>query len=182
MKKHIIFYSAILISTFLFSCKDNNAFTISGTITNPGSLKKVYLLEADTSQLAVVDSTNLSEQGKFQFKRSTPFANLYKIRMGGTIFDIIAKNGESIEFSTNLTDNTHAYNITGSEESDKIKEFNNISNFYGDNNTKLSSEYQDKAQALGKESDSLVKIYQPMFMKNMNDYANAVMKFVNENK
>jgi peroxiredoxin len=170
------------LALILFSCKDKDAFTISGTITNPGSLKKIYLLEADSSQIAVIDSTNISDQGKFQFKHPAPYANLFKIRLGGTIFDLIAKNGDAIDFSTNLTDNTHTYQISGSAESEKIKEFNKISNFYEAKTSKISQAYQDKVQIVGKESDSLIKIYMPMFQKVIGEYSNAVLKFVGENK
>jgi peroxiredoxin len=180
--KYIALISTIFMSLLLCSCKDKNAFTISGTISNPGSLKKVYLLEADSTQLSVVDSTNLNDQGKFAFKHAAPYANLYKVRAGGSIFDLIAKNGDQIDFTTNLTDNKHAYNVSGSEESDKIKEFNTISNYYGDKNGKIAQAYQDQVQVLGKESDSLVNIYMPMFKKNINDYSEAVLKFVNTNK
>jgi peroxiredoxin len=183
MKKNLfISFSFILLTVLFFSCKDNSAFTISGTVNNPGSLKKIYLLQADSSHISVVDSTSLSEQGKFQFKRQSSFANLFKIRMGGTIFDFIAKNGDAIDFTTNLTDNTHAYQVTGSDESDKIKAFNKISNFYADQSNKIGNEYQDKVQALGKESDSLINIYKPQFQKIMGGYNTTVLKFVNENK
>jgi peroxiredoxin len=182
MKKHLIYYSIILASFFIISCKDKNAFTISGTVNNPGSLKQIYLMEADSTQIAVVDSTNLSDQGKFQFKRKSPYPNLYKIRIGGSIFDLIAKNGDAIDFTTSLTDNTHAYQVTGSDESDKIKEFNRISNFYGEKNSKLAQEYQDKVQALGKQSDSLVKIYMPVFQKTLGEYSAEVLKFIHANK
>ncbi|MDB5133187.1 MAG: hypothetical protein JWR02_2936 [Mucilaginibacter sp.] len=181
MKKHLIYYSVILASFFIISCKDKNAFTISGTVNNPGSLKQIYLMEADSTQIAVIDSTNLSDQGKFQFKRKSPYPNLYKIRIGGSIFDLIAKNGDAIDFTTSLTDNTHTYEVTGSAESDKIREFNRISNFYGEKNGKLAQEYQDKVQALGKQSDSLVKIYMPVFQKNLGEYSAEVLKFIHAN-
>ncbi len=182
MKRNLISYSVILLSLFIFSCKDNSAFTISGTITNPGSLKKIYLLEADSTQISVIDSTNLSEEGKFQFKHAAPYANLFKLRLGGTIFDLIAKNGDAIDFSTSLTDKTNAYQISGSDESEKIKDFNKINNLYAEKSGKISEEYQEKAQAIGKESDSLIKIYKPMFMKIMDDYSADVLKFIDQNK
>ena len=176
--KRLFSCSIILFSLFVLSCKDKNSFTISGTVTNPGSLKSIYLLRADSTQISVIDSTNLSDQGKFQFKDQAPFANLYKIRIGGAIFDVIAKNGDEITFSTNVTDPVHVYQVSGSNESEKIKEFNKISNFYGDKNGKLSEEYQNKVQAIGKESDSLINVYRPMFQKNMDDYSVAVLKFI----
>ncbi|WP_183558172.1 TlpA disulfide reductase family protein [Mucilaginibacter sp. SP1R1] len=182
MKNRIIASGVFLLTAALFSCKDKTAFTISGTIKNPASLKVVYLLEADSTQIKVVDSTSLSEDGKFQFKHDAPYANLYKLRTGDNVFDVIAKNGDGIEFTTDLKDNAHAYTISGSDDSDKIKEFNKISNFYGDKNNKVVAEYQEKSQALGKQSDSLLKVYMPVFQKNMADYGNAVIKFVNDNK
>lgn len=182
MKNRIIASGIFLLAAFLFSCKDKSAFTISGTIKNPASLKLVYLLEADSTQVKVVDSTSLSENGKFQFKQAALYPNLYKLRIGESIYDLIAKNGDDIDFSTDLKDNTHAYTITGSDDSDKIKEFNRISNFYGEKNNKVVAEYQEKSQALGKQSDSLLKVYMPVFQKNMADYSAAVLKFVNDNK
>ncbi|HEY8782808.1 MAG TPA: redoxin domain-containing protein [Mucilaginibacter sp.] len=188
MKKHIAFYTIIFLSLFIFSCKDKNAFTISGTINNPGSLKKIFLIEEDSTQISIVDSTNLNEQGKFQFKRNAPYANLFRIRAGGSVFDFIAKNGDAIDFSTNLTDNTHAYQMSGSDDSEKIKEFNKINNFYSDKGSKISHEYEDKAQALVKgpdslkEADSLIKVYTPLFQKNVGDYSTAILKFINKNK
>jgi peroxiredoxin len=182
MKKHLIFYALTLLLFAIYSCKDNGAFTISGTVTNPGSLKKIFLLAADSAGVAVVDSTNLSDRGKFQFKHKAPYENLYRLRVGGSIFDLIAKNGDAIDFSTNLTDNTHSYQIAGSDESEKYKEFNKLNNFYGEKTSKITQEYQDKAQATGKESDSLIKIYLPMFQKNIKEYSAEVLKFMNKNK
>lgn len=182
MKKHFVLYSVLLLSLFLFSCSDKNTFTISGTVNSPGSLKKIYLLAADSSAITVIDSTDLSDQGKFQFKHAAPYANLFKLRIGGAIFDMIAKNGDAIDFTTSLSDNSHAYQVTGSDESAKIQEFNKISNFYSEKSTKVSDEYQTKVQAAGKESDSLVAVYMPQFQKVMTDYSTAVLKFINDNK
>jgi len=182
MKNRSVLYTLILCSLLIFSCEDKNVFTLSGTVTNPGSLKTIYLLAMDSTQVSVVDSTKLSEDGKFQFKYNAPYANLYKLRVGGSIFDLIAKNGDDITFATNITDNSHAYTITGSDDSEKIKEFNKVSNYYTDKNTKLADDYQAKEQALGKQSDSLMQAFMPVFQKNISDYSVATLKFVNDNK
>ncbi|MDB5008745.1 MAG: hypothetical protein JWP45_3138 [Mucilaginibacter sp.] len=182
MKKYLIPFSIILLSLFMFSCKDKNSFTISGIINNPGSVKKIYLFTTDSTQIKIVDSTNLSDQNKFQFKYQAPYANLFKLRIGSTIFDLIAKNGDNIDFSTSLTDKTSAYQISGSDESEKIKEFNKISNFYAEKSTVISQEYENKSQALGKQSDSLISIYKPQFEKIMASYGADVLKFVDKNK
>lgn len=191
--KNLAVYSLLLLSASIYSCKDSSQFTINGTIKNPGSIKLVYLIEADSAQIKVVDSTTLSEDGKFKFKHVAPYANLYKLRVGNAgggdqtaaannIFDLIAKNGDDIDFETDSKDETHTYTIKGSDDSEKIKEFNKISNFYGEKNSKLVAEYQEKSQKLGKQSDSLLKVYMPTFQKNLADYGAAVLKFVNDNK
>src|SRR3954465_10716272 len=99
MKNRFAICAFVALSALIFSCTNKDSFTISGTFKNPGSLKMVYLLEADSVKVNIVDSTALTD-GKFEFKRKTPYANLFKIRAGGAIFDIIAKNGEFITFST----------------------------------------------------------------------------------
>lgn len=173
---------ALLFCLTIFSCADKNVFTISGSVSNPASVKKIYLIEADSASIKVVDSTQLSEDGKFRFTHSAPYENLYKIRVGGSMFDIIAKNGDAITFSTDINDNTRAYNVTGSDESEKIKEFNKLNNVYGDKTSALYNEYQAKAQALGKETDSLINIYRPKFQVIMDAQSAAILKFVNANK
>jgi peroxiredoxin len=188
MKKNLLYVSTIVLMLSIFSCKDKSEFTISGTINNPGSLKKIYLIEEDTAGISVVDSTNLSDQGKFQFKRKSPYENLYRLRLGGSIFDFIAKDGDDITFITSLTDATRTYQITGSDESEKIKEFNKLSNQYSDINTKISNEYVSKSQQIGKgkdslkKADSLVAVFLPVLKKNFADYSVAVLNFMNANK
>jgi peroxiredoxin len=181
MKIRSAIYSVIALVFVLASCKDESVFKITGTLQNPGKIKKVYLLEADSTQINIVDSVAVNDAGKFEFKHSTPFANLYKLRVGTSIFDLIVKNGDAIEFSTDVNDKTGAYDVKGSENSEKIKEFNKLSLYYGGLNGKVVDEYQTKLEATGKE-DSLLKVYRPLFVKNMDSYSNAVLKFVNDNK
>lgn len=171
----------IALSFLLFACKDSGTFTISGTIKNPAAIKNIYLLAADSASINVVDSAILND-GKFEFKHKAPYANLYKLRIGGAIFDFIAKNGESINFSTDLSDEKHTYTISGSAESEKIQEFNKISSVFSEQYTQVSNDYQARAEAIGKESDSLMNTFQPRIRKIAEDNNLAILKFVNENK
>jgi peroxiredoxin len=184
---NILFGGFALLAVLFTSCKDNSAFLISGTLEHPGDVKKVYLLETDTTatsgiKINMLDSVNLSEDGKFQFKHTSPYPNLYRLRVGSTIYDLIAQNGNEITFITDVNDKTHTYTITGSEESEKIKDFNKLSNQFSEKSAKIVAEYQAKAQALGHESDSLMAIYRPQFMQVQGEYSNEVIKFMNGNK
>lgn len=181
MKNCLTLYIVAALSFLIFSCTGKNAFTISGTISNPASLKTIYLLEIDSS-VKVLDSTTLSEDGKFKFNHNAAYAGLYKLRVGGTSFDLIAKNGDEINFTTDNNDNNHTYQLTGSEESEKVKEVNKIADNYADENTRIYDEYQTKAQAIGKESDSLINVYRPQLEKVNAEESAVVLKYVNDNK
>jgi len=182
MKASLIYCAIVGLTAGISSCKDKSEFTISGTINNPGAVKKIYLFQADSAGLSMVDSTNLSENGKFQFKRSSPYQNLFDIRTGKTaVFDVIAKNGDDISFSTDLADSSRKYTITGSEDSEKIKQFNQIDNVYNKQIALLTEQYRTEAQRIGRESDSLIKVYRPRLEKLLNEQSHAVLKFANDN-
>ncbi|OOQ58986.1 TlpA disulfide reductase family protein [Mucilaginibacter pedocola] len=182
MKISILAATALSAAVFFTACKDSSTFTISGTVTNAGKSPKVYLLAADSTQINIVDSAALDASNQFKFTHTAPFANLYKLKVGESIFDFVAKNGDDIKIKTDMADANHAYEISGSETSEQIKEFNRISNFYGEKNTKLSDEYTAKSEKLGHQSDSLLKIYMPIFQKNIADYSQEILKFVDKNK
>jgi len=181
MKK--LFPLATLVVAILSSCKnqDKNAFRIEGKIEHPAQ-QKVYLLEADSTNVRVVDSTQLSEQNEFVFKKAAPFANLYKIKNGEQEFDLIAENGNDISFKTDLSDPNHNYTTTGSEDSEKIREYNRISNIYTAKNTKLANEYQEAAAVKGANPDSVLKKFLPQFEQNMAALSTEILKFVDANK
>lgn len=176
------FLSLLMLAVMVTACKDNSQFKIQGEISNSQEVKKIYLLEADSVQLNVVDSTTLDEQNKFTFKHQSTYSNLYKIKAGEHLFDLILKNGDAIDFKTDLADSSKKYQVSGSEDSEKIKEFNDINNLYGGKNAKLVDAYQLESQKIGRESDSLLNVYMPEFNKNMKDYSDAVLKFVDQNK
>jgi peroxiredoxin len=189
--KNIAAGALLLLSAGMYSCKNESQFTVSGTIKNPGKLKAVYLIEADTTQdgWKVLDSTSLGENGNFQFKHVAQYQNLFRLRVGNyvgnemqgeNLYDFIAKNGDDIEFSTDNADKGHAYTIKGSDDSDKIRELNAIANTYGEKTSKILAEYQEKAH--GEKNDSLLKIYTPLYLKNLAAGSDAALKFANENK
>ncbi len=178
MKK--IFIPAVLLAAFA-GCTDKKSFKIEGKIEHPAQ-QEVYLLEADSTSVHVIDSAKLSEQNTFEFKKTTPFANLYKIKNGDQEFDLIAENGNSIDFKTDFANPDHSYTTSGSEDSEKIREYNRISNIYTAKNTKLANEYQEAAAAKGVNQDSVLKKYLPSFEQNMAGLSAEILKFVDQNK
>lgn len=182
MKLRSALYSLSALALLATACKSKTDFTINGTVKNPGQVTKIFLLQADTTQVVAVDSANLGEDGKFQFKRATPFANLYKLRIGESGFDLIAQNGDDIDFSTDLNDKAHVYDVKGSDESEKLKELNKITNTYIEKNNQIVAQYQAFVQQTGKQSDSLMKVLMPGYIKNLTESGNAILDFAKKNE
>jgi peroxiredoxin len=183
MKNKIIIPGLLVLSAFLFSCKDNTSFTISGAIKNPSKAKKVYLLQADsTAQYRIADSVDLSDGGNFKFKHQAAYANLYQLKIDTVQFDLAAQNGDAIELNIDLADSHHAYTVTGSDASEKIETFASFSKAFTDRNNKVVAEFQEKSQMSGQQPDSLLKVYMPIFQKNLAVYSSAVLKFIEDNK
>jgi len=183
MKNIMILCGMLALSMSLFSCKDNAAFTISGTIKNRAKLKTVYLLGADsTAQFKTIDSAAINADGGYQFRHASPYVNLYKLKADTTLFNLVAQNGDAIELNTDLADSQHQYRITGSETSEKIKAFDDFSKTFTDKNNKVIAEFNSRSQEAGKQPDSLLKIYMPLFQKNLAVYSDAVLKFIEDNK
>lgn len=168
------------------SCKHGDYFILSGEVKSPQSIQKVYLYKMDTAgnstKETLIDSVALSDQSKFSFKQSTPYPNMYKLKIGSTFFDLIAQNGDDIGFKTNAMDTTSMYEISGSMDSEHIKDFNKLSNFYGKITEQIMTDYNTKLKAIGSTSDSLFKISMALYKKNQQDYSAAAIKFMNENK
>ncbi len=178
--RHIICLLA-LFST-LAGCVQNADFTITGEIKNAGDVKKIYLLEAGTTRVAITDSATLDKDGKFEFKHFTPYANLYKLRIGGLFFDLIAANGDKIEFTTDLNDKKNAYTVKGSANSEKIQEFNELASVYAEKNSKIEERYQAAIEAAGKETPEAQKQYFDSSMVNIRAYSNAIIGFKDKNE
>lgn len=182
--KNIIMLSGLLaLSVSLFSCKDNTTFTISGTIKNPAKLKIVYLLGADSSaQFRTIDSAAINADGGYKFRHASAFVNLYKLKADTTQFDLVAQNGDAIELNADLADNHHSYTVAGSETSEKIRAFDTFSQAFTNKNNKVIAEFNAKSQQAGRQPDSLLKIYMPLFQKNLAVYSAAVLQFIDDNK
>ncbi|WP_425562995.1 peroxiredoxin family protein [Mucilaginibacter gynuensis] len=101
--------------------------------------------------------------------------------MAETSYDLIAKNGDDITFSTEFANGKGPVNIKGSEEAKELEEFNKISNFWGNKNSRLGLEYEQATQKLSNK-DSLLEVYRPVFQKNVRDYEKEIIGFISKNK
>ena len=169
-----------LVATGIFavSCKNNNEFSISGKVENVGDVKKALLYETDQ----LIDSAFLNENSEFKFRRVSPDANFYTIVVGEKSFLLVAKNGDELNFKTNYTDTTNIYTIEGSEESEKIRDFNKISNDYRKIYQQIQSEYSKTIAVNPAAKDSIYNELMPKFQSNMDKFSETAFKFAQDNK
>ncbi len=173
-----IIWIAVLALAFA-ACKNNNEFTISGTIKNAGDLKKVRLFQTDS----LIDSAFVNESGEFRFTRINPDPDFYSLEIGDKNFVLIAKNGDEIDFETDYTDQTNTYTASGSEESEKIRKFHKLGNAYGAKTKEIEADYQKMMSASSNANrDSIMQILMPRLQKNMDDFAREALKFAETNK
>lgn len=175
MKKFVLIISLI---TVIASCKNKEQFTLEGKLENIGEVKKVLLYKTDQ----LIDSAFVNADNEFKFTRSAPEADFYSLNVGERSFLVIAKNGDEIEFNADLKDTTGKYTVKGSEDSEKIIEFNEISNKYGKVFKGIENEFREKVSQNPTLKDSLMNVLMPVFEKNMNEFSEKALKFANNNK
>jgi len=183
MKNKIIIAGLALLTTALFSCKDNSTFTISGIVTNASKNPVVYLQQPDTTgQYKTIDSVKLSADGDFKFKKHTPYANLYRLKIDTIQIDLAAQNGDAIDIHDNLAVKGTTYTISGSDASKSIQNFNRLAKHFDGINSGLAAEFQAKSQVNPKSVDSLTKALMPAYLKNQADFGHQALMFVKNNQ
>ncbi|HXI00803.1 MAG TPA: TlpA disulfide reductase family protein [Sphingobacteriaceae bacterium] len=174
--KKLITISAVLL--VFASCKNKNEFSISGKINNAGDIKKVFLYEADK----IVDSAFLNENAEFKFRRVSEDPDFYSLVAGEKSVMVIAQNGDEINIETDYTDSTSSYKIDGSEESEKVREFNQLSNKYGKLYKDLQAEYTQKVEANPEAKDAIYQSLLPRMQANIDAFSKEALKFAENNK
>ncbi len=178
----ILVRKTILISlialSLLVSCSNNDEFTINGSIENTGGIKKVMLYEMDE----LIDSAFLNQDGKFRFRRASAQPGFYTLVAGEKNYLLVAKNGDEIKFGADLADAGNAYKVTGSDDSEKISDFNKISNNYGKIYQQIEADYSRNVTANPEAKDSIYNALMPKFQQNMDAFSEAALKFGEQNK
>lgn len=176
--KKIIILALLVANVFVISCKNSDELSISGQVENAGDVKKVLLYETDQ----LVDSAFLNESNEFRFRRLSPDANFYTLVVGEKNFLLIGKNGDELEFKTDYTDTTNTYSIDGSSDSEKIRDFNKISNEYGKIYQQIQTDYSTLINNNPEAKDSIYNALMPKFQANMDKYSEIAFRFVQDNK
>ncbi|MBC8053197.1 MAG: redoxin domain-containing protein [Sphingobacteriaceae bacterium] len=150
---------------------------MEGKFVNYSGLKKVEFYKG--AQL--IDSAILNEKGEFEFKEVSPDEAFFTIVAAQQSYTILAKNGDEIVFSADFSDMPGKFKVEGSESSERLLEFNQISSKYSKIYQDIQKEFQDKVGQHPSLKDSLEGVLIPRFEKNIEAFANETIAFAEKN-
>lgn len=130
MKRIVFILSPVVL---LLSCKDGGSgkkLEVSGTINN-SPVKMIYLEEIPmtTMERILVDSSEISKDGKYKLKTETGEARVYNIRLSQSNYPLAAIINDATKisvdavFSKENTQFPESYDVKGSLASSEMKEF-----------------------------------------------------------
>ena len=118
MKKYVMIAMAVL---GMASCSEQK-FHVEGEITEAKD-SMLYLENVGISELNVIDSVKLTADGKFSFSgEATEGPEFYRLRISDQIINIAIDSTETVTVKASYPKMATGYEVTGSENCQKIKE------------------------------------------------------------
>jgi len=119
-KLSFFFFAAL---TFA-GCKSNNV-EISGILERPMPGQYVFLQELKPNELLNVDSTIISDDGRFEFKRKVKTPSFYLLKINQNNFlTMLVEPGEKIKMTSHYDSLNYPVVVTGSPGTELIAGFN----------------------------------------------------------
>nr|WP_121272295.1 TlpA disulfide reductase family protein [Pedobacter schmidteae] len=171
----------LLLCVVFAACKDKGSFVIEGQFKNAAAGSKVYLFGLQKDHALPLDSTVFSEKGDFKFTHSTPDVDFFRISSGNSEYMIIAKNGDQIKITADLSDKTLAYNISGAMEADKLEELNKVKHQYMVKIGAIQQQFDEAVAAQPDKRDAIMEQMRPAYTQEIDGLNKAVLKFAQDN-
>lgn len=172
--KRLIF---LICFTILFSCKDKTKFTIEGTFTNRGVENRIYLYTLEKDKMELIDSTLMSEKGEFKFSHSAPEVSFFRITIGRNEYMLVAKNGDEINFTSDLKTENTDYEIEGSKDADKMSAFNALRNKHIKNMDRIRAAFDEQVATHPEKREELVKEMAPSYTREVETLNKEMIRF-----
>ena len=114
--------SAALLILTLGACNTSPKFTVEGNVTDAKG-KTLYLEASKLDGIQVLDSVKLKDNGTFNFKGIRPESpEFYRLRIGDKTINFSIDSTETVKFEAPYGEFSTSYTVSGSENSQKIKE------------------------------------------------------------
>jgi peroxiredoxin len=179
MMKKLIYI--VIASIALVSCKGKDQFEIDGTFKNATPENKVYLFALDKANPIPIDSTVMSEKGEFKFNHDSEEANFFKVTAGNNEYMIIAKNGDDIKLSADLSDPNMLYSISGAEDADKLESLNVTKNKFMARINDLQKKFEEQVAKQPENREAIMEGLRPAYTKEIESLNLEILKFAQQN-
>jgi len=131
MKKRNLLTFAIIIMMALIGCESDNSTSktdyntsVKGTIVG-GSGQSVIFEMLRSNGVDQLDTITLNETGSFEFGANVKGQGFYRVRLTQNNFVVlILSEGETITFSSNASALEQTFTVSGSPETERLKQFN----------------------------------------------------------
>lgn len=154
-------------TAFLAGCDNQEKFTIKGNISNAKG-KMLYLSNVGIRQNVFIDSTKLDSDGSFSFSHTRPDSyDFFRLQLDkkGRQITIAIDSTETVTVTSDATNFADSCTITGSEESNKIKEL-----------ITLESALQRQVDMLIKNSSPAIGETRETIYRIMNEFKQNICK------
>jgi len=140
--KYLFIITIILFSTSVFAKSVDGNISIKGKLTNAEG-KTIVLEYFENNKAIIVDSCSIKKNGKFEISATGVNPDFYRIGFGNNNFALlILTKGQNLTFGGDATDLNQTYTVTGSKESEEIKEFVSGLNKFSDENKEINELYK----------------------------------------
>jgi len=180
-------YLVVTVIALIFgfaSCKEEmkpspSGNVITGKLENITGTEKILLQKLSSREIKTIDTIFVDMEGNFELAPDIDKLGFYRIFVSNNnFFNFITEPAETLKVTADVSDLEGSYMMTGSEESDKLQEFNNLMNGFVGQMDSLQMEMKN-AQA-GQDMQKAQQVYSAQMI--LNEEAMGKSKaFVNEN-
>lgn len=124
MNKKLLVLMSVILILFASCSKDKNSYTLSGKLNN-GNKSFIVLMEMQNSGAKAIDTINLDKDGSFDVKEHLDSPSLFIFQGENDYIMLCPQKGEKININANFDNLALTYKISGSVESEKLKQLNN---------------------------------------------------------
>jgi len=164
MKQTFLIKFALVISIigFLFSCSDNNQFTIKGFIKD-GNEKILYFENVTATKVFLLDSMKLGKDGSYKFMHKRPEApDFFRLRLNNQFINFSIDSVEIVTINSDTLNFAKDYSIEGSIESEYIRSLTMLQLKTSETFNKIQKQYFSKiitADEYTKEANLCIEVY-----------------------
>ena len=102
-------------------CQQKQTFTVQGIVSDADG-QTLYLENVGISEVTLLDSAKLSNNGKFEFTQPRPaYPDFYRLRLNKQLINVAIDSTETISIDADATTFATSYKVEGSENCKAIK-------------------------------------------------------------